>query len=98
MLLETTPHDTAEHLDSPEMIAGYLNAAMEDGDPALIAFALGNVLRAHGLTQLVPEAELCDEAAIGAPNASLLKLAMALKTLHVLGLHVAVAPISETTD
>lgn len=98
MPLETTPHDTAEHLDSPEMIAAYLEAVMEDGDPALIALALGNALRARGLTHLVPDAGMNDEAAAGTPNASLQKLAMALKTLRALGLHVTVAPSRETSD
>jgi probable addiction module antidote protein len=41
MALETRPWDTSEHLDSPEAIAAYLEAVLEDGDPALFTHALG---------------------------------------------------------
>ena len=42
----TTRWDAAEHLDSPKAIAAYIEAAMEDGDPALIAAVLDDVARA----------------------------------------------------
>jgi probable addiction module antidote protein len=42
----TRPWDTAEHLDTPEEIAAYLEAAFEEGDPAFYAHALGVVARA----------------------------------------------------
>lgn len=51
MPIETTKWDTSEHLDSPEAIAAYIDAAMEDGDPALVSAALGDVARAIGMTQ-----------------------------------------------
>lgn len=54
--------DAAEHLDSPESIAAYLEAAFEDGDPALIAAALGDVARAQGMTQLARQAGVTREA------------------------------------
>lgn len=49
MGIETRPWDSAEHLDSEEAVLGYLEAAFEDGDPALIAAALNDVARARGL-------------------------------------------------
>ena len=49
MGIETTPWDTAEHLDGTEAILAYLEAVFEDGDPELIALALNNVARARGL-------------------------------------------------
>ena len=39
MALKTTLWDPSEYLGSPESIAAYLEAAFEDGDPALIAAA-----------------------------------------------------------
>lgn len=40
----------------------YLEAAFEDGDPALIAAALGDVARAMGMTQLAGRAGVTREA------------------------------------
>jgi probable addiction module antidote protein len=62
MALKTTLWDAAEYLESPEAIAGYLEAAFEDGDPALIAAALGDVARAMGMTQLASKAGVTREA------------------------------------
>ncbi|MGD0831708.1 MAG: hypothetical protein ABR907_12230 [Terracidiphilus sp.] len=46
MALKTTLWDPSEYLDSPNSIAAYLEAAFEDGDPAPIAAALGDIARA----------------------------------------------------
>ncbi|HEY1741757.1 MAG TPA: addiction module antidote protein [Granulicella sp.] len=62
MALKTTPWDAAEYLDTPAAIAVYLEAAFEDGDPALITAALGDVARAKGMTQLANEAGVTREA------------------------------------
>jgi probable addiction module antidote protein len=48
MALETLPWNPSDHLDSEEMIVAYLEAALEDGDPALIAVALNNIAEARG--------------------------------------------------
>ena len=52
MAIETTKWDGAEFLDSPEAIAAYLEAAFEDGDPKVMAHALGKVARAKGISQI----------------------------------------------
>jgi len=62
MALKTTSWDVTEYLDSSESIAEYLEAAFEDGDPALIAAALGDVARAMGMTQLAGKAGVTREA------------------------------------
>jgi probable addiction module antidote protein len=49
--LETTLFDPAEYLDSPEMIAAYLEAMVEDGNELLIAAALGDVAKAKSIIQ-----------------------------------------------
>ena len=48
----TVPWDTADHLETPEDIAAYLEAVFDDGDPELISHALGNVARAKGMTEI----------------------------------------------
>ena len=62
MPLETTPFDIAEHLTSNERIAAYLEEAFEDGDPAFIASALGDIARARGMAGLAKETGISREA------------------------------------
>jgi len=40
-------YDTADYLKTEDDIAAYLDAVVEDGDPALLAAALGDVTRAR---------------------------------------------------
>ena len=47
--------DSAEFLLSDEDTVAYLNAALEDGDQAMVAAALGNVARARGMSQLAKD-------------------------------------------
>ncbi len=60
----TTPYDAAEHLRTPEEMAAYLEAAIEeaDGDAALIAKALGDIARSRGMSQVACDAGLSRES------------------------------------
>lgn len=62
MALETRPWDSAERLTSPAAIAAYLEAIFEDGDPGLIAHALGAVARSRGMSQLARDVGVSREA------------------------------------
>ena len=48
-------YDVAEFLETDEDIVAYLNAALDDGDPALVSAALGDIARARGMTQLAKD-------------------------------------------
>ena len=50
----TSPYDVAEHLRTPEEMAAYLEASIEeaDGDAAFVARALGDIARAKGMSQV----------------------------------------------
>jgi probable addiction module antidote protein len=50
----TTLFDVSEHLRTPEEMAFYLEAALEEsnGDATIEAKALGNIARAKGMTQV----------------------------------------------
>lgn len=50
--IRTTTWDTADHLETAEDVAAYLEAVFEDGDPELITHALGVVARAKGMTEV----------------------------------------------
>ena len=60
----TTRYDVAEHLRTPEEIAAYLNACMEDADGAasFIVKALGDIARAKGMGQVARDAGLSRES------------------------------------
>ena len=61
---KTAPYDVAEFLDTPEEMAAYLEACIQeaDGDAAFIAKALGDIARAKGMTQVAREAALSRES------------------------------------
>ena len=51
----------SDYLDSPDMIAGYLNEALETGDTQLIAKAIGNVARAKGMAVIARDTGMARE-------------------------------------
>ncbi len=57
-MLNTTLWDPSEHLDDPEMIAEYLNAALEENDQELLLTVLNNIAKAKGMTNLAKETGL----------------------------------------
>lgn len=93
---KTTPYDVAEHLRTPEEMAAYLDAWLEEApdDAAGIARALGDIARAKGMTQVAKDAGLSRESlyralsAEGNPSfATVLKVTRALGLkLHVMAL------------
>jgi probable addiction module antidote protein len=60
----TTRYDVAEHLRTPEEMAAYLEACMEEanGDVTFIAKALGDIARAKGMSQVARDAGLSRES------------------------------------
>ena len=59
---ETTRYDVAEHLRTPEEMAAYLEACLEeaDGDAAFIAKALSDIARAQDMSQLARDIGLSE--------------------------------------
>lgn len=89
----TTAWDPAEHLETEEDMAAYLEAALEEGDPALIAAALGDIARAKGMTQVAREAGLGRESLYKALSPSgNPEFATILKVVAALGLQLHAAP------
>lgn len=60
----TTRYDVSEHLRTPEEMAAYLEACLEEanGDAAFIAKALGDIARTKGMTQVARDAGLSRES------------------------------------
>ena len=53
---DARPFDAAEYLVSDAQIAAYLDAALEEGDPAFFQEALGTVARARGMADVAERA------------------------------------------
>lgn len=89
----TLPWDPAEHLQSDEDMAAYLEAALEEGDASLIAAALGDIARAKGMTQLARETGLGRESLYKALSPSgNPEFATILNVVAALGLRLHAAP------
>ena len=85
--VKTSSYDVAEHLRTPEEMAAYLDAWLEEApdDVSGIARALGDIARAKGMSQVAKEAGLSRESLYralsegGNPSfATVLKVARAL--------------------
>jgi len=88
----TRKWDAAEHLKSDADMAAYLEAALEEGDPALVAAALGDIARAKGMSDLARETGLGRESLYKALSADgNPELATILKVVKALGLRLHAA-------
>ncbi|MRR29395.1 putative addiction module antidote protein [bacterium] len=62
--ITTTRFDVAEHIRTPEEMAAYLEACLDEsgGDAAFIAKALGDIARAKGMSQVSRDAGVSRES------------------------------------
>ena len=91
---KTLSWDAAEHLNSDEEMAAYLEAALEEGEPSLVAAALGDIARARGMTQLARETGLGRESLYKALSQSgNPEFSTILKVIEALGLRLHASPM-----
>lgn len=85
--VKTMTWDAAEHLKNEKDMAAYLEAAIEDGDPAVISAAIGDVARAKGMSQIARKTGLGRESLYKAlsPGGNP-EFATILKVVRALGL------------
>jgi probable addiction module antidote protein len=57
-----TKLDISDYLDSEEIIAEYLSAIMEEGDPQLLLSAIGDIAKARGMKKIAQNAGLGRES------------------------------------
>ena len=90
---KTSAWDAADHLETREDMAAYLEAALEDGDRAVIAAALGDIARSKGMAQVARDTGLGRESlykslsAEGNPE-----FGTVLKVVEALGLKLQAVP------
>lgn len=96
--VKTRPFDMANYLLDEEDAAEYLRQVLADGDPSLIAAALGDIARARGMTQLARDTGLSRESLYKslsgerAPSTETL-----FKVMRALGFKLTVEPVSAET-
>ena len=94
MPLGTTPFDAAEGLSDEARTAAYLEEAFADGDPALIASAIGDLARARNIAAIAHDTGLTREtlyrafSADGNPT-----LATMTAVVKALGFRLAIRPL-----
>lgn len=87
--------DVTEYLETEEDMAAYLNTALEDGDPAIVSAAIGDIARAKGMTQLARETGITRDGLYKALSESgNPSFATVTKVLKALGLRVEVATLA----
>lgn len=92
--MKTKKWDVVEHLKTKKDMTAYLEAVLEDGDPALIAAALGDIARAKGgIAKIARETGLGRESLYKAlsPDGNP-EFATILKVMRALGLRLRAAP------
>jgi probable addiction module antidote protein len=92
----TTVYDVAEHLRTPEEMAAYLDACIEEsgGDAMFIAKAIGDIARAKGMTQVAKDAGLSRESLYRSLDGEHVpSFDTILKVTKALGINLHAAPI-----
>jgi len=62
MRIKLTEFDPSAYLDNDEIIAEYLSAALEDGNPDVFLSAVGNVAKARGMSVIAKQTGLGRES------------------------------------
>jgi len=92
-VIETQLWDVVDHLETTEDMAAYLDAAVEDGDIAIVLAALGDIARAKGMTQIARDTGLGRESLYKALSTTgNPEFATVLKVVQALGLQFHVQP------
>lgn len=92
-------YETADYLETEEDIRLYLEACQEDGDPSLIAAALGNIAKARNMTHLAKDAGMTRAGLYKAlsPNGNP-SFATVSKVAKALGLRITIQPSDQRSD
>jgi probable addiction module antidote protein len=89
--LKTYKWDPARYLKNDKDIAVYLEAALEDGDPAVVAAVLGDIARSKGMARIAKKAGLGRESLYKALSKDgNPKLETVLKIVQALGLKLRI--------
>jgi len=93
--METSKFDIADYLDSKEMITGYLNAVLEEGDNADVITAIGHIAKSIGMTKIAEETGLSRPSLYKAlSEGAKPQFETIMKVLRAIGGQVRINPIT----
>ena len=93
--IKTYAWDIAEHLRNEEEIAAYLTAVIEEGDPALLLSAVGDIAKARGMAEIAKNAGVSRSTLYHSfSNRGNPEFTMMMKVIHSLGVKLTAAPQS----
>jgi len=85
--------DVAEHLNSEEMIAEYINAALDSGDVDVLIAAIADVAKARGMSKVAADAGVGRESLYKTLSGGTKpKAETVFKLLRALGVKLQAAP------
>jgi probable addiction module antidote protein len=94
--VKTRTFDPAAYLDNPDSIAAYMTDALETGDPAFVADALGVIARARGMSEVAREAGVSRESLYRALSADgNPEFGTVMRVAQALGLRFSVTSIPD---
>jgi probable addiction module antidote protein len=92
-MTKLAPFDSADYLDSDEVMAEYLQACLEDSNPDVFLSALADVAKAKGMAEIARASGLGRESLYKALSAGAHpRHETILKVIHALGLKMTVTP------
>lgn len=92
--MKTTKFDIADYLDSNEMIAEYLNAALGEGDDNDIVSAIGHIAKAMGMTKIAEQTGLSRPSLYKAlSEGSKPQFSTIMKVLKAIGGQIQINPL-----
>lgn len=91
--MKTSKFNIADYLDNDEMIAEYLNAALEEGDENTLIEAIGHIAKAIGMTKIAEKAGLSRPSLYKAlSEGSKPQFSTILKVLRAIGGDIQINP------
>lgn len=88
---ELPKFDVVDYLKTEKDIAGYLNAVLEDGDPALFVAAIGDISRAKGMSDIAKKSGVTRESLYRALKVEARpRFETVAKVIHALGMKLSV--------
>ena len=96
--IKTRPCDAANYLHDEADVAAYLQAAIDDGDPALLAAALGDIAKARGMSQLARDTGLSRESLYKSLSGERAPSSYTLfRVIHAMGFKISLTPLDAST-
>lgn len=93
--MDTSKFDIADYLDSKEMIAAYLNVALEEGDNDRIIIAIGHIAKAIGMTKIAEKTGMSRPSLYKAlSDGAKPQFATIVKVLKAIGGQIQINPIT----